>query len=374
MKDDITDHSIITENKNNNPILVHNSGNHSKLDLTDYKNDNTDDKDIENNDNEQNLNNTHSLDKRNKEDLVEFGENDPDNPFNWSLWKKSTIFVVVAMNMFWTLGLSTIYVPAASVIGEEFGFHGIVTKLPIFSYIMGFSFGPVMFISLSEDYGRKPVGMITLFVLYIFQIPQIFAKNIETIVICRFIAGLVASPMINYVCCIPDMFAEGDTVGLWAINIWALSAESVILGSVIGSYIIDRLHWKWIFYISLIVGVPLWILFCLLPETRPAPILKKRVRHIRKTTNPHAWTIYEVQKRPLRETLNAVVLRPCRMLFTEPIITFTSIYDGVNYAIIYMIIESGPLVFKQFGIDSPNSSLVNLSMEVGFLLAICAFW
>ena len=367
----MNDNSTIIQNNDNNPVLVHKDI--CDLDLNDVKTRGNKELDVENNA-QQDLDNTQSLEKCNKEDLIEFSENDPDNPFNWSLKKKSFVFVVVTLNMYWTLGLSTLYVPAASIIGEEFGFHGIVTKLPIFTYIMGFSFGPVMFISLSEDYGRKPIGMISLFVLYIFQIPQILAKNIETIIICRFISGLVASPILNYVCCIPDMFSEGDKVGLWAINLWALGAESVILSSIMGAYIVDRLHWRWIFYVTLIVGVPLWLLFCILPETRPAPILKRRAKHIRRTVNPHAWTFYEVQKRSLKEIFNEVVLRPCRMLFTEPIITFSSIYDGVNYALIYMILESGPLVFEQFGIDSPNSSLANLSIQVGFLLAILAFW
>ncbi len=60
-----------------------------------------------------------------------------------------------------------------------------------------YSFGPVVLSPVAEDYGRKYTFTLCLLATYIFQIPIALAPNYATLVVCRFIAGFVASPIFN---------------------------------------------------------------------------------------------------------------------------------------------------------------------------------
>ncbi|TIC09187.1 MFS general substrate transporter [Wallemia mellicola] len=307
---------------------------------------------------------------KSEDDVVLFEVGDPTNPFNYSSLKKWFIFTVISLNTWWLICGSTIFVPATPVIEEEFGTGSIVMKVPIAMYLIGNGIGPVFLISLSEDYGRKIVAIPSLILCYIFFIPQALSNNVETIAICRFISGFFASPMMNFVAGVPDLW-RGETAGLWAVNIWAFSCESIMLGSVIGAYVLDGLGWRWTFWIQIIVGAPLALIYAIfVPETRGSVILINKTKEIRKKENPNAWTIYEDDKRDLKSIMREVVLRPVVMLFTEPIVLFFSLYDGLNYGLIYLFIESMPLVFAQFGIEAPNNSLLYLSILLGNFLAV----
>lgn len=55
----------------------------------------------------------------------------------------------------------------------------------------------VVLTPISEDYGRKITFTVSAILLYLFQIPIALAPNYATLIICRFIAGFVASPIFN---------------------------------------------------------------------------------------------------------------------------------------------------------------------------------
>ena len=50
---------------------------------------------------------------------------------------------------------------------------------------------------ISEDYGRKTIFIACLTLVYLLHIPIALAQNIETLMICRFLAGFMASPIFN---------------------------------------------------------------------------------------------------------------------------------------------------------------------------------
>lgn len=53
---------------------------------------------------------------------------------------------------------------------------------------------------ISEDYGRKTIFIACLTLVYLLHIPIALAQNIETLMICRFLAGFMASPIFNVSC------------------------------------------------------------------------------------------------------------------------------------------------------------------------------
>lgn len=57
----------------------------------------------------------------------------------------------------------------------------------------GFVLGPVVFGPMSEVYGRRPPLFIGYAIFAIFQIPVAVARNVETIMLGRFLGGFAAS-------------------------------------------------------------------------------------------------------------------------------------------------------------------------------------
>lgn len=107
------------------------------------------------------------------------------------------------------------------------------------------SFGPVVLSPVAEDYGRRYTFTLCLLGTYIFQIPIALAPNYATLVVCRFIAGFIASPIFNSVCNIPDLWSNTDDFipGL-ALNFWAFCAELIVIAPIWGAYMTRDLGWR----------------------------------------------------------------------------------------------------------------------------------
>lgn len=62
------------------------------------------------------------------------------------------------------------------------------------TFVLGLAFGPVLGSPASETLGRRPVYLITIPLFGLFTMEAGLAKNIETVIICRFFAGLFGGP------------------------------------------------------------------------------------------------------------------------------------------------------------------------------------
>jgi MFS family permease len=68
-----------------------------------------------------------------------------------------------------------------------------VATLGLSMYTFGIAIGPLISAPLSERFGRRPVYIATLAMLAVFVTGAGVAQNIETLIICRFLAGIFGS-------------------------------------------------------------------------------------------------------------------------------------------------------------------------------------
>jgi len=71
---------------------------------------------------------------------------------------------------------------------NEVGLVGLMT------FVLGLAFGPIIGSPASETLGRRPVYLITIPIFGLFTMGAGLAQNIETLIICRFFAGLFGGP------------------------------------------------------------------------------------------------------------------------------------------------------------------------------------
>ena len=86
----------------------------------------------------------------------------------------------------------------ASQLVEEFHIGTEVATLTIAIFIAGYCVGPLAWGPLSEEYGRKPIFLLSFVVYTGFQVGCALAPNTAAIIIFRLLSGLfAAAPLAN---------------------------------------------------------------------------------------------------------------------------------------------------------------------------------
>lgn len=105
--------------------------------------------------------------------------------------------------------------------------------------------------------------------------------------------------------------------------------------------------WRWCFWIGLICSGATLPLIIFMPETYGPVILKRRAKKLRKDTgNSSIVSPLELESRNIREMFIITMTRPFRMLLHESIVSLTSLYLALAYAIFYLYFEAYPIIFQ----------------------------
>lgn len=89
---------------------------------------------------------------------------------------------------------SSVYTPGHEEVAKMFGVSLEVALLPFTFYLLGLSFGPIIAGPSSETVGRRAVYVSALPAMGAFTLGAGFSQNITALTLCRFFAGLFASP------------------------------------------------------------------------------------------------------------------------------------------------------------------------------------
>ncbi|KJV91576.1 Bcr/CflA family efflux MFS transporter [Rickettsia bellii] len=164
----------------------------------------------------------------------------------------------------------TIYTSGLPSITEYFNTDGSTTQITSSLYYLGFALGILTLGRLSDIYGRRPVVLFGLCIYAISSIISIFAPNIETLMLARFVQafGVSVGSVIGQAMA-RDSYQGSELSYVYAsLSPWLLFIPS--LGSSIGGYIIEYSSWHYTFVFFSLTGTVLLTLYCkILPETNP---------------------------------------------------------------------------------------------------------
>jgi DHA1 family multidrug resistance protein-like MFS transporter len=178
-------------------------------------------------------------------------------------------------------------------------------------------------------YGRKPPIVIAAFGFSIFSIAVAVAKDLQTILICRFFAGLFgSSPLAIVAAVFADMF-DNKVRGLAVAVFSATVFMGPLLAPFIGGFITtSSLGWRWTEYISSFMGfIAFGLLLLFMEETYPPVVLINKASELRRRTKN--WGIHAKQEEievDFKELIVRNISRPMRILFTEPIVLLITLY------------------------------------------------
>ncbi|CDS13299.1 hypothetical protein LRAMOSA05477 [Lichtheimia ramosa] len=295
---------------------------------------------------------------------------DPSNPHNWSKTIRWVYTLLVsALVIAVAFGSSVISGDRTGVI-NEFNISPTVSALQVSLMVFGFGIGPLLWSPLSEHLGRRPVYIFALGVYVIFNIPCAVARNIETLLVCRFFSGFFASVVLTLAGgTISDLFDNEDR-GAAIAYFAAAPYAGPVLGPIVGGWISVGTHsWRWIYWVNMMFIGVMWIAICFLPETY-APVLARR-REKAKPVSEEDPDLVALPKESTMTTVKNMLVRPFVMLVTEPILLLMSLYIAIIYALLYGFFGSFQIVFGEiWGFNSGLTGLTFIGVLIGVAFAL----
>lgn len=106
---------------------------------------------------------------------------------------------------------------------------------------------------------------------------------------------------------------------------------------------------------------------------RGAIILKQRAAHIRKTTGREVYSRTELEDTKLLSLLHEALMRPLWMLFTEPLLLFSTLWSAFCIGNIFLMSQAIPIVYEDtYDWDLSSSGLVQASVLIGLIIGCIA--
>ncbi|EAU90189.2 drug transporter [Coprinopsis cinerea okayama7 len=309
---------------------------------------------------------------------VDFKDNDPRNPMNFSRKKKWFITLLACFSTIVSSTTSTSYNMGFPSMNRDLQASNFQATVGLAVYSVGFGVVPLFTAPFSEELGRRPLYLGSLVALLLFYIPIAMAKNIVLVQVARFLQGSVAST--------GAIMVGGTIADIWAPQDrtlpMALSTLMVIggngLGPVFGGWIEfnGRLGWRWIHWIQMILCGVCLLLIPLMGETRSNVILTKIARRTRKETGDARYrALAEVERQSLKSMIWISCTRPLRLLFTEPIVASFSLWIGFAWGVLFVLVASIAAVFRdlhRFHVGQVGTvfSAMVLGSFIGFAITV----
>ncbi|RMZ77281.1 hypothetical protein DV737_g4461, partial [Chaetothyriales sp. CBS 132003] len=315
---------------------------------------------------------THALEhaKTSKDYLVDFdGPDDPYRPVNWPLKKKVITTLLYALATMTATWASATFSAGSEQFSQEFHVASEVAVLGTALFLFGFGTGPLLFAPLSEVFGRKYAVLPPLFISACFSFATATAKDIQTVMICRFFTGFFASaPVTNTGGVLADLFPSSQR-GI-AIAAYAMAVViGPVFGPVVGAAMVvnSSLGWRWTMYLDGIMTIFILVLDTIfIDESYPPALLVAKARRLRfQSGNWALHAKFEEWDVTLSELSHKFLVRPFQILQT-PIAACMCLYASFCYGILYMNLGAIPIIFyENRGWDLLPSELPFLAIAVG---------
>ena len=246
--------------------------------------------------------------------------------------------------------------------------------------LLGYAIGPMFWSSLSEtpSIGRNPVYIGTLGMFVLVQLPVALAKNIETVLIFRFLSGVFGSPPQSIGgASLSDIYLplrRSYAIGLWELSAWIAPA----LGPLIGGLAVQTRGWRWtIWELMAANSVMFLIIVCFLPETSASTILYRRAKRVRSSlqiSSSESLPNGRGSSRTLMLFIQQTIVRPFTLCFREPICLILHSYTALLTGLFFGWLEVFPVVFVNvYKIDLIHLGLTFLGLLIGVIVAYFIF-
>lgn len=280
------------------------------------------------------------------------------SPFHWSPMRKNlSLFISCTVTLLAAYSAGS-YSIAATPLSEKWGLSNVAFTTGVTTWAVGFASSPMILAPLSEIGGRRPVfigsGALFLVALVGCAVTESFAGML----VARFFVGAGASTFATMVGgVISDVYHASERNTPMAIYSGSALAGTGI-GPLVSGFIVARVSWRWVFYVQIIsIGTTLAVIILFFNETRGSVLLSRKARAINHSFDKleengvEAPRVrYKVASDEARASLGRMMYlsltTPFKLLFTESVVFFFSLWVSFAWAVLYMTFDAIPLVFE----------------------------
>lgn len=283
-------------------------------------------------------------------------EQHEENPRNWSVFRKTVSTLIICLIGFNTTIAAPIYTPGREQVKAEFGVSDTVSLLPLSAYSLGLGCGPMISSPLSETFGRKFVYLLTLPLFDVFMLGVGLSRNIESLIICRFFAGVFAAPGVSVATATIADYTEPSKRVVPLSIYYSIPFIGSALGPLLGGIATELKGWRWTAWVVLMIAAAFHPPALYLKES-----YRQRVRH--EKDNADGVTRSRMILQTVKKFVTSTVVRPLHMLTTEPLVGFICLYTGFQFALLYTFVVASPWVFKtvyHFSVTAQGLSFLGL--------------
>ncbi|KAK2029113.1 MFS general substrate transporter [Colletotrichum zoysiae] len=304
------------------------------------------------------------------------GDNDPEHPYNWPVWRTRLNCTLVSCASFVAPLATTLFAPGVPQLMREF--HSDSEELTTFVvsiYNLGMAFGPLLIAPLSEVYGRVKIYHVCNVGFVAFVIGCALAPNLQSLIALRFLSGVFGACFsANGGGSIADMVPQERRAGaMAAFTLGPLLGP--IAGPIAGGFITSAKGWRWNFWLVAIVGTFLSLVMALtLKESFHPVILEAKAARLRKSTgNPLVRSKLD-SGLTFKHNLRRSLVRPVKILVYSPVVTLISLYIAVTFGYLNLMFTSFTEIFENYyGFTPDQVGLAYLGLGVGSLVGVALF-
>ncbi|CAN9093565.1 unnamed protein product [Alternaria alternata] len=304
------------------------------------------------------------------------GNDDAANPRNFASWKKTiNIACIFFMSFVSRPFTSSVVAPAIPEIMKDFrSTDAYLSAFVLSIYVLGYAFGPLLISPLSEQYGRLPLYHLCNVLFTICTLACGRANSLGVLAVFRFLAGVGGSSVFALApSSLGDLMVKEKRGGVMALIGLAYNLGPAISPTA-GSYLNAAKGWRWIFYLTAILGGIGTVLsmLCLSETYEPVLLRRKTVRLRNETGNENLRARPDVDTAAAKlEAFGTAMFMPLRMLFLSHPIFFTSLLTAIGYGYIYVLYTTLPTTFVETYKWAPKSlGLAYLGTAVGNLIGM----
>ncbi|KAF8626473.1 hypothetical protein AX15_004856 [Amanita polypyramis BW_CC] len=302
---------------------------------------------------------------------IDFVEGDKKNPANYSKREKWIITTIACSLTLISAITSGSYNLGISTMIQDLNSSHILAITGFSVYALAFAIFPLITASLSEEFGRRPLYIVSQVIFTVMYLMIAFAKNIQTVIVGRFIqgaAGSAGSTMVGGT--IADIWSSKDR-GIPMAIFTLVGVGGTGFGPIIGGWIEMKLGWQWIQWIQMMFcSIPLILVF-FMKETRSEVLLIHLAKEVRKRTGNNRYRArVEDQRGSLLTLIRVSCTRPVYLLLTEPVVIAFSLWIGFSWGVTFCFLSVIALVFQHlygFNIGEAGTTYVSLDWNTSWI-------
>lgn len=237
-------------------------------------------------------------------------------------------------------------------------------------FVVLLGIGPLILAPLSETFGRRRLYLACFSIFALLQVPTALSPNVATLVTIRTISGFFGSVGIaNGGGTISDMFAPSKRAGFFG---WYLLGPLLgpTLGPLFGGIIVDKLSWRWVFWVMALVCICNTVFGYLFLRESYAPVILAARKAACEKNSTKKYRYAGEDDRPFNTRVASSMKRPIRILFTQPIVFTMAAYQAILFGTTYSLYTNFQDIWgKGYGYSTTEVGLMYLGPGLGFFLA-----